>query len=220
MGGVEASRLRYSLDKDGVAVKIEGACAVRDGHAIVALTLADEAAMKKYGASARELLAKTGFPEAVPEAKLEFRKVKGDGYDLDVPKTWTVKQNEQNSVKTLVIVPPAGESDYILQIIPSDPADHAAATEPGAIQELRQLVTNLAPALKAIGSLETFQAGGRPAAGVVYGGRNEKDEMILVKAYLILKPKKAVVVLAVGKEPRDKEYAATIRKVLESLTWK
>jgi hypothetical protein len=146
--------------------------------------------------------------------------VKGDGYDLDVPKKWTVKQNEQNSVKTIVIVPPAGESEYILQIIPSDAADHAASTEPGAIQELRQLVTNLAPALKAIGSLETFQAGGRPAAGVVYGGRNEKDEMILVKAYLMLKPKKAVVVLAVGKEPRDKEYAATIRKVLESLTLK
>lgn len=220
MGGVEATRLRYTLDRDGGAVKIEGACAVRDGHAIVAITLADEATNKKYGAAARELLAKTGFPEAAPPEKVELRKVKGDGYDLDVPKTWTVKQNEQNSVKTLVIVPPSGEADYILQIIPSDAGEHAASTEPGAVQELRQLVTQLAPALKPIGSMETFQAGGRPAAGVVYGGHNEKDEMILVKAYLILKPKKAVVVLAVGKETRDKEYAATIRKLLESLTLK
>ena len=79
----------------------------------------------------------------------------------------------------------------------------------------------------ASGKMETCELSLRTAAGhetfvrmqsVI--SRNEKDEMILVKAYLVLKPKKAVVVLAVGKETRDKEYAATIRKVLESLTWK
>jgi hypothetical protein len=220
MGGVEAARLRYMLVKDGAPGKVGAACAVRGGHAIVALTLAAEGSMKKYGAAARDLLAKTGFPEAAPVPKVELQKVKGDGYDLEIPRSWTSKENEQNSVKTLVIVPPAGDTDYVLQVIPSDAGEHASAIEPGAVQELRQLVTQIAPALKPMGALETLKAGGRPAAGVVYGGRNEKDEVILVKAYLILKAKKAVVLLVVGKETRDKEYGAQVRRIVESLTLK
>jgi hypothetical protein len=158
--------------------------------------------------------------EAAPEPKIELRKVKGDGYELEIPKTWTTKENEQNSVKSLVIVPPAGETDYVLQILPSEAGEHASAITPAAVQELRELVTQIAPALKPIGAMETLKAGGQPAVGVVYGGRNEKDEMILVKAYRTLKAKKAVVLLVVGKEPRDKEYGAQVRKIVESLTLK
>lgn len=149
-----------------------------------------------------------------------WQKAKGDGYDLQVPKTWTVKETEQNTVKTLVIVPPAGESEYVIQIIPSEAGEHKSAVAPGAVQELRNLVTQIAPALKPVGAVETLKAGGEPAAGVVYGGRNEKDETILVKAYMTIKGKKALVVLAVGKEPRDKEYGALVRKSIESLTLK
>jgi hypothetical protein len=166
------------------------------------------------------LLSALLLQEAAPAPKVELRKVKGDGYELEIPKTWTTKENEQNNVKTLVIVPPAGDSDYVLQVIPSDAGEHASAIEPGAVHELRQLVTQIAPALKPMGELETLKAGGQPAVGVVYGGRNEKDELILVKAYRTLKAKKAIVVLVVGKELRDKEYSAQVRKIVESLTLK
>lgn len=220
LGGVEAARLRYTLVQEGATVKIEGACAVRNGHAIVALTLAAEASMKKYGVAVRDLLGRVGFPEAEPEAKVELQKVKGDGYTLEVPKTWTVKQTEQNNVRTLVMVPPAGESEYVMQILPIDAGTHASAIEPGAVQELRNLVTQIAPALKPLGSLETLQAGGQPVAGVTYGGRNEKDEVILVTAYLTLKGKKAIVALVVGKETRAQEYGARTRKAVESITLK
>lgn len=150
----------------------------------------------------------------------ELQKAKGDGYDLQVPKAWNVKETEQNSVKTLVIVPPAGESEYVIQIIPSEAGEHKSAVAPGAVQELRNLVTQIAPALKPVGAVETLKAGGEPAAGVVYGGRNEKDEVILVKAYMTIKAKKSLVILAVGKEARDKEYGAQVRKAIESLTLK
>ncbi|MBV8879100.1 MAG: hypothetical protein JO332_03955, partial [Planctomycetaceae bacterium] len=217
LGGVDASRVKYSLTKDGGIIRLEGACAVRDGHAVVALTIASDAAMKKYGNQGRDLLTKVTFPAA---EKVELQRVKGDGYDLEIPKTWKSKSTEQGGVKTLMLIPPSGESEYVAQIIPSDAGAHASAIAPAAVQELRDLVTQLAPALKPVGSLETLQADGRPVAGVVYGGRNEKDETILVKAFLVLKAKKAVVVLVVGKETFDKQYAGHVRKAVESMVLK
>lgn len=220
MGGVEAARVKYSFVKDGATVKLEGACGVRDGHAIVAITVATEDSLRRHGAAGRELLTKVGFPEAAAEPKVELQRVKGEGFELDVPKAWTAKTVQQGEVKTLMIVPPSGEADYVVQFIPSDAGLHASAAAPAAIQELRDLVTQLAPALKPVGSVESLQADGRPASGVVYGGRNEKDETILVKAYLAMKAKKAVVVLVVGKESRDKEYGGRVRKAVESLILK
>lgn len=220
MGGVEASRVKYSLVKDGAVVKLEGACAVRDGHAVVALTVASEDSMKRHGAASRDLVARTGFPAAAPEPKVELQRVKGDGYELDVPKAWSAKTTEQGGVKTLMIVPPSGESEYVIQIIPSDAGAHASAAAPAAVQELRDLVSQLAPALKPVGSTEMLKAEGRPVSGVTYGGRNENNETILVKAYLALKAKKAIVVLVVGKEPRDKEYGGRVRAAIESLLLK
>jgi hypothetical protein len=41
-----------------------------------------------------------------------------------------------------------------------------------------------------------------------------------VKAYLAVKGKRAVVMLVVGKETRDKEYRALVRKTVESLKLK
>jgi len=117
-------------------------------------------------------------------------------------------------------VPPSGEAEYVVQIIPSEAGEHKSAAAPGAVQELRDLVTQIAPALKPVGAVESLKAGGEPASGVVYGGRNEKDEVILVKAYLTMKAKKALVILAVGKESRDKEYGGLVRKAIESLTLK
>ncbi len=217
MGGVDAVRVRFSLPGEGVPVKIEVACAVRDNHALVALTVASEPAMKRHGGAARELL---GTAVLAPEPKVELQRVKGDGYELDVPKAWTVKEMEQAGRKTLVLVPPSGEAEYVVQVIPSPAGENTSATDAAAVQGLRDLVKQLAPALEPVGSLETLKAGGRPAAGVVYGGRNEKNEVILVKAYLALKDKRAVVMLVVGKETRDKEYGALVRKALESLTLK
>ena len=70
-----------------------------------------------------------------------------------------------------------------------------------------------------MGSLQTLKAGGQPAAGIVYGGRNEKNEVVLLKAYLtLLKGGKSVVVLVVGKETRHQEYGAQLLKAIESLT--
>jgi hypothetical protein len=220
MGGADAVRVRYSLPGEGVPVKIEVACAVRDGNALVALTVASETAIKRHGGAARELLATAVLAAGLPEAKVELQRVKGDGYELDVPKAWTVREMEQGGRKSLVIVPPSGEAEYVVQVLPSNAGDYSAATDAGAVQELRNLVKQIAPALEAVGSPETLKAGGQPAAGVVYGGRNEKNEVILVKAYLTLKARRAVVVLVVGKETRDKEYGALVRRALESLTLK
>lgn len=217
IGGVDASRLKFSLARDGGAVKLEAACAVRDGRALIALTVAGEAAMKRHGAGARALIDKVAL---AAEPKVELQRASGEGYALDVPKSWTVKEAEQNGTKTLVLVPPCGENEYVVQLIPSDAGAHATAADAGAVKELRDLVKQLAPALEPVGDVETFKAGGQAAAGVVYGGRNDKGEVILVKAYLTLKAKRAVVALVVGQETRDKEYGALVRRALESLTLK
>lgn len=217
IGSTDSARVRFSLVRDGVTVKIEAACAARDGHALVALLLADEASMERHGAAARELLGKATVAAAPPPPKVELQKVKGEGYELEVPKAWTAREVEQNGTKTVMIVPPAGEAEYVIQVIPSGAVAHASAEGAAAVQELRDLVKQLAPALEPVGAVETFKAGGEPAAGVVYGGRNEKDEVILVKAYLAVRAKKGVVVLVVGKETRDKEYGALLRKAIESL---
>jgi hypothetical protein len=201
-------------------VKIEAVCAVQDGNALVALTIATEAALKRHGAAARDLLGKAVLAGAPPEPKVELQRVNGDGYTMDLPKAWIAKETEQNGLKTLMIIPPSGESEYVIQVIPSEAGTHASAADAGAIQELRDLVKQIAPAMEPVGGVETFKAGGQPAAGVVYGGRNEKNEVILVKAYVTLKAKRAMVMLVVGKESRDKEYGALVRRALESLTLK
>jgi hypothetical protein len=67
---------------------------------------------------------------------------------------------------------------------------------------------------------ESFKAAGQEVAGVVYGGRSAEGEGVLVKAYLALKGKRAVVFFVVGKESRDREYGGQVRKMLESLTLK
>lgn len=219
IGAADAVRVTYSLTRDGGPVRIEAACAVREGNAMIVLTIASEAAMKQHGAAARELLGKAVVAGAAPEPKVELRKATGHGYELDIPKAWSAKETEQNGVKTLMIVPPAGESEFVIQLIPTD-TEHASATDAAAITELRELVKQLSPVMEPIGNVESLQAGGRPVSGVVYGGQNEKQETILVKAYLAVKAKKAVVVLVVGKEARDKEYRALVRKALESLTLK
>jgi len=220
IGEAGAVRLRYSLLREGVTIRIEGACAVRDGNALVALTIATDAALKRHGARARELLGNAVLAAAAPEPKIELQRVKGDGFELDVPKAWTSKELEQNGTKTLMVVPPAGEAEYLIQMIPSEAGGHASAAEPGAIQELRDLVKQLAPAMKPAGDVDTFKAGDLPVSGVTYAGSNEKAEVVLVKAYLVIGGKKAVVLLVVGKETRDKEYGATVRKAISSLGFK
>jgi hypothetical protein len=212
IGGVAATRMQYTLTRDGAPVSIEAACAVRDGNALVALTIASEAAMKKHGAAARELLAKTIVAGEVKSAK-------GNGFELQIPKPWSSRETEQNGVKTLLIVPPAGENEYVIQLIPTD-TEHAAATDAGAVQELRDLIKQFAPAMEPMGNVETLKAPGGLVSTVVYGGQNEKQETILVKAYLALKGKRAVVMLVVGKETRDKEYRTFVRKAVETLTLK
>lgn len=219
VGGVDAIRLRFSMSKDGVPVKIEAACAVRDGHALVALTLASEDSLRRHGAAARELLGKAELPQPAPGPKVELQKVKADHYELEVPKAWTAKELEQNGTKSWMIVPPSGEAEFVMQVILSEAGVHETALAPAAVQELRDLVKQLAPALEPVGSLQTLKAGGQPVAGVVYGGRNEKNEVVLLKAYLtLIKGGKSVVVLVVGKETRHQEYGAQLLKAIESLT--
>jgi hypothetical protein len=199
---------------------MDAACAVRDGNVLVALTIASEAAEKKHGAGVRELLGKVVLAEGKPEAKVELQHVKGPNYELDLPKEWKTKPLEQAGAKSLLIVPPCGEAEYVIQIIGTDPGPIEKATEPGAIQQLRDLVKQLAPALAPVGDAETLQASGLPASGVTYSGRNEKDETILVRVYLALKGKQAVVMLVVGKEPRDRDYGAHARRAFTTLKFK
>jgi hypothetical protein len=210
-------RVSYRLLQENVPVLLEAVCAVKDGNALVALTIASEAAMKKHGAAAQKLIAGATLREA---PKVELKRASGEGYELDVPKAWTVKELEQNGTKTLTITPPAGEAEYVVQGIPSEGGTHASPSAPAAIQELRDLVKQLAPAMTPVGDVESFKAAGQEVAGVVYGGRSAEGEGVLVKAYLALKGKRAVVFFVVGKESRDREYGGQVRKMLESLTLK
>jgi hypothetical protein len=217
VGNADAVRVRFSLLQDNVPVILEAVCAVKDGNALVALTISSEVGMKKHGAAARGLIGGAMLREA---PKAELKRAAGDGYELDVPKAWTVKELEQNGTKTLIITPPAGEAEYVVQGIPSEAGAHASPSAPGAIQELRDLVKQLAPAMTPVGDIESFKGAGQEIAGVVYGGRGAEGEVVLVKAYLALKAKRAVIFLVVGKEGRDREYGAQLRKALESLTLK
>ena len=96
------------------------------------------------------LSAGLAFASAPPAPKVELQHVKGDGFELDLPKAWNPKEIEQNGVKSLMIVPPSGESEYVIQVIPSEAGAHDSAAAPAAIQELRDLVKQLAPAMEPV----------------------------------------------------------------------
>jgi hypothetical protein len=70
-----------------------------------------------------------------------------------------------------MVVPPSGEAEYVIQLIPTD-TEHAAATDAAAVQELRELVKGLAPAMEPSGNVDTIKGAGLPVAGVVYSGQS------------------------------------------------
>ncbi len=218
--GVEAVSIRYTLKRDTGTVKLVAVCAVREGAALVVFTISSEEAQKKYGDAVKALTASIKIGR-----KSETVRCKAADFELDVPKTWESKNQEEQGVKSTLLIPPgrkgAVDGEFVAQLMVAPVEDgYKSADEEKAVADLRELIKELSPNVEQQGELEKLKADGTTAVHLRYAGKTADGSVIVVEGTMVVKHEKALILLLVCKESLAKEHRAALRKAFESISVK